>query len=151
MIATASTPSVAPALPANPTQGHLRGQTTLVAEIGRWQALATQLAAEIGQMPGLQDQLTQLQTRLAGAIAVRDLIHTLHAEMATVFTQRKQLHLDGGGLFSRLSLALQSVHGPTSPRLLEYGLKPRRPLGRPRKTVPPPLVEVTTTHPSATA
>ncbi len=161
MTATESTstpPSDTPATPANPAKGNLRGQTTLAAEIDRWQKLATKLAAQIGQMPGLQDQLTQFQTLLAGAIAVRNQINTLHADMATAFTQRNQLLLDGGDLFSRLSLALQSVHGPTSPRLREYGLKPRRPLGRPRKTVtpppgttPPPTVEVAATHPSTTA
>jgi hypothetical protein len=107
MTATASTPNPptdTPVPPANPAKGNLRGQTTLAAEIDRWQALASNLASRI-----------------------RD-------------------------LFSRRSLALQSTYGPTSPRLKEFGMKPRRQVGRPGKgTTPPPTVEVATTHPSATA
>jgi hypothetical protein len=146
MSTTANTPSV------TPTKGKLRGQTTLAAEIDRWQALANKLASEINQLPGLQGQLTQFQTLLAGAVALRNQINTLQADTAAAFTQRNQIVLDGGSLFSRLSLALQSVHGPTSPRLKEFGLKPRRPAGRPGKSAtPPPTVEVTTAHPPVPA
>ncbi len=147
MSTTASNPSVPPTPPVNPAQGKLRGQTTLAAEIDRWQALASNLASQIHQLPGLQDQLTQFQTLLAAAIATRNQINTLQADRATAFTQRNQFLLDGGNLFSRLSLALQSVHGPTSPRLKEFGLKPRRPVGPPAKTATsPPPVEVSTPH-----
>jgi hypothetical protein len=163
MTTTASTPTAptaatsTPGTPANPAKGNLRGQTTLAAEIDRWQTLASNLAPQISQMPGLQDQFTQFQTLLAAAIAVRSQINTLQADTANAFTQRNQLLLDGGDLFSRLSLALRAVHGPASPRLKAYGLKPRQPTGRPRKTAtpppvtpPPPTVEVATVHPPAT-
>ena len=159
MSTTASAPSVNPVTPpANPAKGNLRGQTTLAAEIDRWQTLANNLAPQIGQMPGLQGQFTQFQTLLAAAIAARNQITMLQANTANAFTERNQLLLDGGDLFSRLTLALQAVHGPESPRLREYGLKPRQRTGRPRKTAtpppattPPPTVEVLTAHLPTTA
>jgi hypothetical protein len=74
--------------------------------------------------------------------------------------------LDGGDLFSRLHHALQFVHGPRSPQLKKFGLKPLR-TRKPRRTTPaatptppitpaPPPVEVGTGHapdtkPEATA
>lgn len=152
MSTTAATPTVNPVTPpANPAKGNLRGQTTLVAEIGRWQALANNLAPQIGQTPALQEPFAQFQTALTAAVAVRNQINMLQAAVTDAFTQRNQLLVDGGSLFSRLSLGLQSIHGPESPRLKEFGLKPRRRTGRPRKTPPPPTtplptVEVTT-HP----
>jgi hypothetical protein len=150
MSTTESTPSVNPVTPpANPAKGNLRGQTTLAAEIDRWLALADNLAPQVDQLPGLKEPFTRFQALLAAAVAVRNQINILKAATATAFTERNQLLQDGGDLFSRLSLALQAVHGPESPRLREYGLKPRRRIGRPRKvatpppTSPPPAVEVT--------
>ncbi len=142
-LSTPSVPSVTPpGTPANPAKGNLRGQTTLAAEIDRWQALANNLAPQISQLPVLQEEFTQFQALLAGAIAVRNQLNTLQAEMAAAFMERNQALLDGGDLFSRLSLALQAAHGPTSPQLRAYGLKPRRRTGRPRKTVTPPPPQI---------
>jgi hypothetical protein len=144
-LTTPSTPSAPP--PVNPTKGPLRGQTTLAAEIDRWQTLADNLTPQIDQMPGLKEPLAQFQTLLAAAKAVRNQLHTLRADTDSAITQRNQLLVDGGDLFARLALGLQAAHGPRSPRLREYGLKPRKPRpGRPRKT-PPPAVEVTAVHP----
>jgi len=140
--------------PANPAKGNQRGQTTLAAEIDRWQALANNLAPQIEQLPGLKDSFAQFQALLAQAIAVRNQLNTLKADTATAFTQREQLLVDGAGLFSRLRLGLQSAHGPQNPRLHEFGLKPRKKTGRPPKstngTTPPPQVEVPA-HAPATA
>jgi hypothetical protein len=148
MSTTANTPSVPPTPPVNPAKGNLRGQTTLAAEIDRWQALAKNLAPQINQMPVLQQEFTQFQALLAEALAVRNQLNTLQADLAAAFVERNQTLLDGGDLFSRLSLALQAAHGPTSPQLRAYGLKPRRRTGRPRKTVTPPTVAIAQT-PSA--
>ncbi len=151
MTATTSIPSVTPTPPANPAKGNLRGQTTLVAEIDRWQTLANNLAPQIDQLPVLQEEFTQFQTVLGEAVAVRNQISSLQADMAAAFEERNQTLLDGGDLFSRLSLALQAVHGPTSPQLRAYGLKPRRRTGRPRKTVTLPPPQGTTPAKTVTA
>src|SRR6476660_2293369 len=101
--------------PANPAKGNQRGQTTLAAEIDRWQALANNMAPQIEQMPGLKEPFAQFQTLLAQAIAVRNQLNTLKADTATALTQRDQLLVDGAAFFSRLRLGLQSAHGPESP------------------------------------
>ncbi|MEA2695246.1 MAG: hypothetical protein QOJ16_4633 [Acidobacteriota bacterium] len=142
------TPSVTP--PVNPAKGPLRGQTTLAAEIDRWQTLVDNLTPQVDQMPGLKEPLAQFQVLLAQAKAIRNHIHSLRADTDSALTQRNQLLVDGGDLFGRLSLGLQSAHGPRSPRLREFGLKPRKlRTGRPRKTPSTP-VEVTAVHPPAT-
>jgi len=150
---TSSVPSTVPP-PANPAKGNQRGQTTLAAETDRWQALAENMAPKIDQVPGLKEQFVQFQALLAEAKTVRNQLKTLKADTGTALDRRNQLLVDGGDLFSRLHLGLQAVHGPRSPRLHEFGLKPRKPrTGRPRKTpapTPPPPVEVTT-HPPAAA
>jgi hypothetical protein len=149
MSTTPITPPVTP--PVHPAKGNQRGQTTLAAEIDRWQALAENLAPQVDQMPGLKEQFAQFQALLAEAKAVRNQLIATRAGTATALARRNQLLVDGGDLFSRLHLGLQSVHGPRSPRLHEFGLKPRRlRTGRPRKTpTPPPPVEVATAHPPA--
>lgn len=147
-----TTPSVTPVTPpVNPAKGNKRGQTTLAAEIDRWQALADNLAPQVEQMPALKDAFAQFQSVLATAKAVRNQINTLRANTDMAVAERQQMLVDGGNLYSHLSLGLQFLHGARSPRLREFGLKPRRVApGRPRKTptptpVPPPTTEVTTT------
>ena len=155
-MSTASTiPSTTPPPPANPAKGNQRGQTTLAAEIDRWQALADNLAPQVAQMPGLKEPFAQFQALLAEAKTVRNQLNTLRADTATALTQRDRLLVAGGELFTRLSLGLQSVHGPRNPRLRAFGLKPRKkPTGRPRTNptpTPAPQVEVASVHPSAPA
>ncbi|HZF12187.1 MAG TPA: hypothetical protein VFE33_25655 [Thermoanaerobaculia bacterium] len=155
-VGTTTSVPPSPTPPVNPAKGNKRGQTTLAAEIDRWEALADNLAPQIDQVPGLKEPFTQFQTLLAQAKAVRNQINTLRANADAALTQRNQLLVDGGDLFSRLHLGLQSVHGPRSPRLREFGLKPRKPRsGRPRKTpaptttTTPPPVEVSAHPPAA--
>jgi hypothetical protein len=130
--------------PANPAKGNLRGQTTLAAKIDKMQILVDNLAPKVEQMPGLKDQFTQLQAMLASAKALRNRLKTLAADSADAMTQRNEMIAASESLFQRVQLGLQSVHGPKSDRLHEFGLKPRRPrTGRPKKTqtpaVPPPV------------
>lgn len=134
-----TTPSVTPPVtpPVNAAKGPLRGQTTLAAEIDRWQTLVDNLTPQIDQAPGLKEPLAQFQTLLAAAKAIRNQLNMMRADKDAALAERNQMLLDGGDLFSRLTLGLQSIHGPGSPKLREFGLKPRRPrTGRPRKTPP---------------
>src|SRR3954468_4857718 len=136
MSTTAITPPVTP--PVNPVKGNKRGQTTLAAEIDRWQALANNLAPQVDQLPGLREPFAQFLTLLTQAKNLRDQLNSLRAGIDNVLTQRNQMLVDGGDLFARLSLGLQSALGPRSPLLREFGLKPRKPRsGRPRTTPPP--------------
>ncbi len=97
-----TTPSVTPVTPpVNPAKGNKRGQTTLAAEIDRWQALADNLAPQVEQMPALKDAFAQFQSVLATAKAVRNQINTLRANTDMAVAERQQMLVDGGNLYSR--------------------------------------------------
>ncbi|HZF09335.1 MAG TPA: hypothetical protein VFE33_11145 [Thermoanaerobaculia bacterium] len=156
---TETTPSVTSSgnPPANPAKGNQRGQTTLAAEINRWEALAESMAPQVDQTPGLKEAFEQFQALLAEAKSLRKQLNGLQASASTAMTRREQVLLDGGDLFSRLHHALQFVHGPRNPQLKEFGLKPLRTRKPRRATLPattptppitpaPPPVEVGTGH-----
>jgi len=152
---TETTPSVTPSgnQPANPAKGNQRGQTTLAAEINRWDALAESLAPQVDQMPAIKEPFEQFQALLTEAKSLRKQLNGLQASASTAMTRREQVLLDGGDLFSRLHHALQFVHGPRNPQLKQFGLKPRRTRKPRRTTTPtppitpaPPPVEVGTGH-----
>jgi hypothetical protein len=46
-------------------------------------------------------------------------------------TERNDMLQGGEELYTRLSLGLQSLHGPSSDRLHEFGLKPKKARRRP--------------------
>src|SRR3954463_13203029 len=87
------------AAPANPAKGNKRGQTTLAAEIDRWQALANNLAPQVDQLPGLKEPFAQFLTLLTQAKNLRDQLNSLRAGVDNVLTQRNQMLVDGGVLF----------------------------------------------------
>jgi hypothetical protein len=154
MSTTEITPSPNP--PANPAKGNQRGQTTLAAEINRWEALSESLAPQVDQVPGLKEPFDQFQALLDEAKSLRAELNAFKAGASAAMTRREQVLLDGGDLFSRLHHALQFVHGPRNPQLKKFGLKPLR-TRKPRRTTPaatpppsttpaPPPVEVGTGH-----
>jgi hypothetical protein len=139
-------------IPANPAKGNLQGQTTFAAKIDRWSGLNNNLSANIDQLPQLKDQLFQLQATLTSTQALRDRLRALRGDLGDAMTQRDQLFATGDDLYTRLSLALRSIHGPQSRQLETFGLKPRK-MGRPRKAAvptpePPPSPEAQV-HPAA--
>jgi hypothetical protein len=143
-------------IPANPAKGKLQGQTTLAAKLDRWMGLNNNLTANIDQVPQLKDQLTQFQATLASTQALRDRLRSLQGELGDAMTQRNELFATGDDLYTRLNLALRSIHGPQSRQLETFGLKPRKPGGRPRKApvpapAPPPSPEAQTHSAASTA
>lgn len=126
-----------PQPPKNPAKGANRGQTTLAAKIDKMQTLVDNLAGKIDSLPGLQNQFAQLQTMLANAKSLRNRLKMLAADSADAMTQRNQMIAESESLFQRVQLGLQSVHGPKSDRLREFGLKPRgNRTGRPKTQTP---------------
>ena len=133
----AATPT--PAEPVHPARGSQRGQRTLAAKIDRWSALGDNLTTYIDQLPHLKDAFTQFQGMLGHAKTLRNLLKKLRADTGDAMTQRNGM-LDGGeDLYTRLSLGLQSFHGPASDRLHEFGLKPKKARRRATATVTPAL------------
>jgi hypothetical protein len=104
----------------------------------------------VDELPHLKDALARFQQLIATAQAMRDHLKVLKADTGDITVQRDSLLVEGDDLFGRMALGLQSLHGPKSERLREFGLKPRRRAGRPAKpTQAPPPPEVATTSPVA--
>jgi hypothetical protein len=140
-----------PNVPANPAKGNLQGQTTLAAKIDRWTGLNNNLVPLLDQMPQFKDEITRFQSVLAQTQALRDRLNILKGQSQDAVKQRDAFFAEGDDLFTRLGLALRAVHGPQSSRLHDFGLKPRKKTGRPKKkSVPaPPPVEVHTSSPES--
>src|SRR5436305_206965 len=111
-------------------KGNLQGQTTLAAKIVRWQTLSNNYQPHSDALPHLKDALTRFQQVLANAQTLHERQQILKADAGDTTAQRKGLLTEGDDLFARLTLGLQSLHGPKSERLREFGLKPRRKPGR---------------------
>src|SRR4051812_27740720 len=94
--------TLSPNPPANPAKGNQRGQTTLAAEIRRWEALSESRAPQVDQVPGLKEPFDQFQALLAEAKSLRTQLNAFQAGASTAMTRREQVLLDGGDLFSRL-------------------------------------------------
>jgi hypothetical protein len=131
-----------PAEPANPAKGNQQGQRTLAAKVDRWSALSDNLLPYIDQLPHLKDTFTEFQAKLASAKTLRNLLKKLRADSGDAMTQRNEMLAGGEDLYTRLSLGLQSLHGPTSDRLHEFGLKPKKKSAR-----QPVVVSITPTVP----
>src|SRR5262249_38698161 len=129
-------------------KGNLQGQTTLAAKIVRWQTLINNYEPHSDTLPHLKEALARLEQVLARARELRERQQVLKADVGDNVVQRNSLLTEGDDLFTRLTLGLQSLHGPKSERLREFGLKPRRNPGRPAKAAPSPAPE-TPTGPSA--
>src|SRR5712691_9284060 len=119
-------------------KGNLKGQTTLAAKVDRWQTLSNNYQPHSDALPHLKDALARFQQVLANAQALRDRLKVLKANTGDTTTQRDSLLTEGDDLFTRLTLGLQSLHGPKSERLREFGLKPRRKPGRAAQPTPVP-------------
>ena len=112
--------------PAHPAKGNQQGQRTLAAKIDRWSSLSDNLMPYIDQLPHLKDTFTEFQVRLGAAKTLRNLLKKLRADSGDAMTQRNEMLAGGEDLYTRLNLGLQSLHGPTSQRLHEFGLKPKK-------------------------
>ena len=118
---------------------------TLPERIARWKVIAAALRPLLAEMP----QLTELHTQLEGIIArseeLNARIEALRAESQEINRIREELATTGDDLRNRLGATLRTVHGFRSEKLIEFGLKPRRPRGRDRqpraKKTPNPRTE----------
>jgi hypothetical protein len=129
--------SIAAKQPARPGKRICRSETILAAKLVDWLALCNRLAAQLDQVPHLQELFTRFQALLAPAQALRDHLASLREETQNALGQRDELMAECDELFSRLRLGLEAIHGPRSPRLHEFGLKPQAKPGRKKAAVAP--------------
>jgi hypothetical protein len=113
---------------------------------GRWKVMTVNLQPQLDKLPQLTGQYTQLAKMTADADVLETRQAQLTADLQEVNRQRRDLLKSGEDLRNRIGAALRAEHGFTSERLLEFGLKPRRPRGRAKKTPP----AATTTTPTST-
>jgi len=95
--------------------------------------LAAGLKPLLPQMPHLKDLHDQLEQVISQAEDLDARSEALKAQSQEVTRTRDDLAKTGDDLRDRLGAALRTVHGFQSEKLLEFGLKPRKPRGRDRK------------------
>lgn len=109
--------------------------------IARWRLIAGGLKTQLAEMPHLSELHTELE-RIIGESEALDARHeALKAETREINRMREELARSGDDLRNRLGAALRTLHGFDSEKLIEYGLKPRKPRGRdkaPRARRTPP-------------
>jgi hypothetical protein len=130
--------------------------TTIPERIARWKVISAGLKPLLGNMPHLADLHGQLEQVIAQSEEMDARAEALKAESRTVNASREALAKSGDDLRSRLGASLQTTYGFKSEKLIEFGLKPRKPRGRdkqPRVKKTPATTPATTkpaTEPPAT-
>jgi len=107
--------------------------TTNPERIARWKVMAAGLKPQLPQFPLLGDLHTELETTIQRSEELDARHEALKAETREVNRIRQELEQKGDDLRNRLAASLQTVHGFQSEKLIEYGIKPRRPRGRDRQ------------------
>ena len=107
--------------------------STLPERIARWKVIAAALKPLLTEMPHLTELHTQLEGIIARSEELAARIEALKAESQEINRIRDELGKTGDDLRNRLGATLRTVHGFRSEKLIEFGLKPRRPRGRDRK------------------
>ena len=106
---------------------------TVPEKIARWKVIHVGVTPLLPEMP----HLSGMHTELGGVISRSEELDARHealkAETRELNRIREELAVTGDDLRKRLGAALQTVHGFTSEKLIEFGLKPRRARGRDRK------------------
>jgi hypothetical protein len=111
----------------------------------KWDKLATNLRPYLTDMPHTAEDHAELEAVLAKirtSFAEQE-VHT--RRIAQLVAGRKAEMQAAQDLRSRLAANLQGRFGPTSERLLEFGIKPRRRRNRTRPKEGEPLPEPPTT------
>ncbi len=117
--------------------------------IGRWKVMTTSLQPQLEKLPQLAGQYTELVKATSDAEALETRQALLKADLQELNHQRRNLLKSGEELRNRIGAALRAEHGFTSERLLEFGLKPKRPRGRGKKAKPADQPTTTPATPSS--
>ena len=104
--------------------------TTIPERIARWKVISAGLKPLLPTMPHLADLHGQLEQVIAQSEELDARAEALKAESRAVNANREALAKSGDDLRGRLGAALQTTYGFKSEKLIEFGLKPRKPRGR---------------------
>lgn len=117
------------------------------AVIGRWKVMATNLKPQLETMPQLTGRYNEMVKITTDAEDLENRQALLKADLQEVNRQRRDLAKSGEELRNRIAAVLRAEHGFSSERLLEFGVKPKRPRVRAKKekpsTKPAPTATIT--------
>jgi hypothetical protein len=122
-----------------------RPRTALGRKRVRWEGITGNLAAELDQFPHLKGHFDLLMGKIQESLALEGQIGILQGSLGEALERLDQVAAEGEELRGRLTAALQAEFGFDSSRLHYFGLKPRRPRGRRKKTAQPPATDTTDT------
>ena len=116
---------------------------SLLEKIGNWEILATNLSEDLEEQPSLRE-LHVAFTGLIGRAKEFESRREAHkGQLRETNAERRKIEREGFELNRRLRALLQGQLGPSSEKLVRYGLKPRPVRSVRRKkpgtpTTPPP-------------
>jgi hypothetical protein len=115
------------------------------AVIGRWKVMATNLKPQLETIPQLTGRYNEMVKITTDAEDLENRQALLKADLQEVNRKRRELAKVGEDMRNRIGAILRAEHGFTSERLLEFGLKPRRPRSRGKKAEQPGTTPTPTT------
>ena len=118
-----------------------RPRTALGRKRVRWEGITGNLAAELDQFPHLKGHFDGLMGKIQESLALEGQIGILQGSLGEALERLDQVAAEGEELRGRLTAALQAEFGFDSSRLHYFGLKPRRPRGRRKKTAQLPAAD----------
>ncbi len=123
--------------------------------LGDWQVLYDNLTPRLTDMPLVAGDHANLGTMIGQARDLQNRQEGAAAQLRDLNQQRRQILNQGGDVAGRLGLALRSILGTKSEKLIEFGVKPmprvRRKKAAKSTTPPPTSVPPPTTAPHATS
>lgn len=114
-------------------------------KLSRWSVMATNLRADLPDLPFITDDLNELDKLVDEARALDSRNDAQRSLARETTSQMRDLARRADGLRARLGATLQGKHGFTSDTLVRYGLKPKK-VPRRRaaaKPLPPPATAPT--------
>ncbi len=128
-----------------PVRTRSRGPGSMNDIYVRLDKLATNLRPYLAEVPQAAEDQAELETVLT-KIRTSFSEQEVHARRIAQLIAGRKADLQGAqDLRSRITATLQGRFGPTSERLVEFGVKPRRRRSRPRPKETEPLPEPPTT------
>lgn len=98
---------------------------TYLDRLNRWAVLSTNLKNRLGELPHLAAKQSEFEALVAEGLRLVAQQKQRTGEASELVDRRKALMLRGGHLRELLVAALRENFGPSSPRLVEFEIRPR--------------------------